>query len=129
MQCLFFTLSKRLDRVVQREAERGRWARGLVQVYLFEVGYHMYAKCNKLYYARKVFNLLPNHNLQSYGAFIADMLYCRFEALQLFLHLLKFGPNLDETNLSGAFSACAVINEDLEGIQVHGCHFGCIWKM
>ncbi|XP_022844768.1 pentatricopeptide repeat-containing protein At3g02330, mitochondrial [Olea europaea var. sylvestris] len=82
----------------------------------------MYAKCNNLDDARKVFNLLPNHNLQSYNALITGYARCDrgFEALQLFLHLLKAGLGFDEISLSGAFSACAVINGFLEGIQVHG---------
>ncbi|KAL2522976.1 Pentatricopeptide repeat-containing protein [Forsythia ovata] len=82
----------------------------------------MYAKCNNLYDAKKVFSLLPNHNLQSYNALITG--YARgdrgFEALQLFLHLLKSGLGFDEISLSGAFSACAVINGRQEGIQLHG---------
>ncbi|KAL2241619.1 pentatricopeptide repeat-containing protein At3g02330 [Sesamum indicum] len=82
----------------------------------------MYAKCDNLLNARKVFNLLPNHNLQSYNALITG--YARsdlgFEGLQLFLLLLKSDLGFDEISLSGAFSACAVIKGHLEGMQVHG---------
>ncbi|KAG8384556.1 hypothetical protein BUALT_Bualt04G0130100 [Buddleja alternifolia] len=82
----------------------------------------MYAKCDNLLDARKVFNLLPKHNLQSYNALIIG--YARgaraFESLQLFMHLLKSGLGYDEISLSGALSACAVIKGHLEGVQVHG---------
>ncbi|KAK6154961.1 hypothetical protein DH2020_009209 [Rehmannia glutinosa] len=82
----------------------------------------MYAKCHNLLNARKVFNLLPNHNLQSYNALIIG--YARsdngIEGLQLFLLLLKSDLGFDEISLSGAFSACSVIKRHLEGIQVHG---------
>lgn len=82
----------------------------------------MYAKCDNLLNARKVFNLLHNHNLQSYNALITG--YARgdrgFEGLQLFLHLLKSDLGFDEISISGAFSACAVIRGHVEGIQVHG---------
>ncbi|KAL6551640.1 hypothetical protein OROGR_007794 [Orobanche gracilis] len=82
----------------------------------------MYAKCDSLLNARKVFDLLPNHNLQSYNALITG--YARsdrgLEGLQLFLLLLKSNLGLDEISLSGAFSACAATKGHLEGIQVHG---------
>lgn len=82
----------------------------------------MYAKCDNLLNARKVFNLLPNHNLQSYNALIVG--YARgdhgFEGLQLFLLLLKSDLGFDEISLSGVFSACAIIKGHLEGIQIHG---------
>ncbi|KAL3629498.1 hypothetical protein CASFOL_026720 [Castilleja foliolosa] len=82
----------------------------------------MYAKCDCLINARKVFDLLPNHNLQSHNALITG--YARsdrgFEGLRLFLLLLKSGLGFDEISLSGAFSACSVIKGHLEGIQVHG---------
>ncbi|KAL0332169.1 UNVERIFIED_CONTAM: Pentatricopeptide repeat-containing protein, mitochondrial [Sesamum calycinum] len=82
----------------------------------------MYAKCDNLLNARKVFNLLPNHNLQSYNALIIG--YARsdlgFEGLRLFLLLLKSDLGFDEISLSGAFRSCAVIKGLLEGMQVHG---------
>ncbi|KAA8530492.1 hypothetical protein F0562_005201 [Nyssa sinensis] len=82
----------------------------------------MYAKCDDLSDARKLFKLLPNHNLQSYNAIIVG--YARgdhgYEALQLFQLLLKSGLGFDEISLSGAFSACAVNKGHLEAIQVHG---------
>lgn len=82
----------------------------------------MYAKCDNLLNARKVFNLLPNHNLQSYNALIVG--YARgdrgFEGMQLFLLLLKSDLGFDEISLSAAFSACAISKGLLEGIQIHG---------
>ncbi|XP_044480983.1 pentatricopeptide repeat-containing protein At3g02330, mitochondrial-like [Mangifera indica] len=82
----------------------------------------MYAKCNNIQDARKLFNSLPNHNLQSYNAIIVG--YARngqgCEALQLFLLLQKSGLGFNEISLSGAFSACAVIKGHVEGLQVHG---------
>ncbi|CBI16904.3 unnamed protein product, partial [Vitis vinifera] len=68
----------------------------------------MYMKCNNLSDAQKLFNSLPNHNLQSYNAIIVG--YARSDK----------GLGLDEVSLSGAFRACAVIKGDLEGLQVHG---------
>ncbi|XP_028109078.1 pentatricopeptide repeat-containing protein At3g02330, mitochondrial [Camellia sinensis] len=82
----------------------------------------MYAKCGSLLDARKLFNSLPNHNLQSYNAIIVG--YARsdqgFEAFLIFRLLLKSGLGFDEISLSGALSACAVIKGHLEGRQVHG---------
>ncbi|KAL8475935.1 hypothetical protein ACS0TY_028550 [Phlomoides rotata] len=82
----------------------------------------MYAKCNNLFNATMVFNLLPNHNLQSYNALITG--YARgdsgFEGLQLFLRLLKSNLGFDEISLSGAFSACAIVKGHLIGVQIHG---------
>lgn len=82
----------------------------------------MYAKCDHLLNARKVFSLLPNHNLQSYNALIVG--YARgdhgFEGMQLFLLLLKSDLGFDEISLSAAFSACAISKGFWEGIQIHG---------
>ncbi|KAF8407910.1 hypothetical protein HHK36_007048 [Tetracentron sinense] len=82
----------------------------------------MYAKCDSLTDARKAFNSLPEHNLQSWNAIIVG--YARndqgFEALQLFQLLQRSGVGVDEISLSGVFSACAVIQGHLEGVQVHG---------
>ncbi|PON47861.1 DYW domain containing protein [Trema orientale] len=82
----------------------------------------MYAKCGSMSDARKLFNSLPNHNLQSYNAIIIG--YARNgqgnEALHLFLLLLKSGLGFDEISLSGVLGACAVIKGHLEGLQLHG---------
>ncbi|WMV36074.1 hypothetical protein MTR67_029459 [Solanum verrucosum] len=82
----------------------------------------MYAKCNSLSDAKKVFNLLPSHNLQSYNALIVG--FARgdqgYEAVILFRLLLKSYLGFDEISLSGAFSACAVFKGHLEGMQLHG---------
>uniref|UniRef100_A0A2N9GV68 Uncharacterized protein n=1 Tax=Fagus sylvatica TaxID=28930 RepID=A0A2N9GV68_FAGSY len=82
----------------------------------------MYAKCNSMPDARKLFNSLPNRSLQSYNAIIVG--YARsdqgFGALELFQLLHKSCHGFDEISLSGAFSACAVIKGLLEGIQLHG---------
>ncbi|GFZ19005.1 pentatricopeptide repeat (PPR) superfamily protein [Actinidia rufa] len=82
----------------------------------------MYAKCDRLPDARKLFKSLPIHNLQSYNAIIVGYArsYQGFEAFQMFRVLLKSGIGFDEISLSGAFSACAVMKGHLEGIQVHG---------
>ncbi|KAF2313717.1 hypothetical protein GH714_012857 [Hevea brasiliensis] len=80
----------------------------------------MYAKCGSMADAQKLFNSLPKHSLQCYNAIIVG--YARndqgFEALLLFQRLLKSGLGFDEISLSGAFSACASIKGDLEGLQV-----------
>lgn len=82
----------------------------------------MYTKCNNLSDAQKLFNSLPNHNLQSYNAIIVG--YARsdkgIEALGMFQLLQKSGLGVDEVSLSGAFRACALIKGDLEGLEVHG---------
>ncbi|XP_044478973.1 pentatricopeptide repeat-containing protein At3g02330, mitochondrial-like [Mangifera indica] len=82
----------------------------------------MYAKCYDILDARKLFNALPNHDLQSYNAIIVG--YVRngqgYEALQLFSLLTKSGLGFNDTSLSGAFSACAMIKGYLEGLQLHG---------
>ncbi|KAK3212246.1 hypothetical protein Dsin_016952 [Dipteronia sinensis] len=81
----------------------------------------MYAKCNNMSDAKKLFNTLPNHSLQCYNAIIVG--YARsgrgFEGLQLFQCMLTSGLGFNEISLSGAFSACAVIQGYLEGLQVH----------
>nr|POE58877.1 pentatricopeptide repeat-containing protein [Quercus suber] len=82
----------------------------------------MYAKCDSMPDAQKVFNSLTNRSLQSYNAIIVG--YTRsnqgFRALELFLLLHKSGLGFDEISLSGAFKACAVIKSHLEGLQLHG---------
>ncbi|KAF4348096.1 hypothetical protein G4B88_021368 [Cannabis sativa] len=82
----------------------------------------MYAKCGSMSDARKLFNSMPNHNLQSYNAIIVG--YARSgqgnEALYLFLLLLKSGLGYDEISLSGALGACAVMKGHVEGLQLHG---------
>ncbi|KAL5739474.1 hypothetical protein ACOSQ2_028654 [Xanthoceras sorbifolium] len=82
----------------------------------------MYAKCNNMPDAQKLFNTLPNHSMQCYNAIIVG--YARsgrgFEGLQLFRHLLTSDLGFNEISLSGAFSACAVIQGYLVGLQVHG---------
>ncbi|XP_051118332.1 pentatricopeptide repeat-containing protein At3g02330, mitochondrial [Andrographis paniculata] len=82
----------------------------------------MYAKCGDLHNARKVFDLLPNHNLQSYNAMITG--YVRgdrgVDGLRLFVDLMKSDLQFDEITLSGAVSACAAVKRRLEGIQLHG---------
>lgn len=82
----------------------------------------MYAKCGNMFDARKLFNSMPNHNLQSFNAIIVG--YARSqqgkEALYLFLLLRKSGLGFDEVSLSGALGACAVIKGHFEGLQLHG---------
>ncbi|KZV46865.1 pentatricopeptide repeat-containing protein-like [Dorcoceras hygrometricum] len=83
----------------------------------------MYAKCDNLPDARKVFDLLPNRTLQSHNALIVG--YARggygFEGLRLFQLLLKSGLGFNEISLSGAFNAASmVIKGRFIGIQVHG---------
>lgn len=82
----------------------------------------MYAKCDCLLEARKLFNSMPIHILQSYNAMIIGYArsYRGFEAFQIFQLLMKSGFGLDEISLSGAFSACAMMREYSAGIQVHG---------
>ncbi|OVA10264.1 Pentatricopeptide repeat [Macleaya cordata] len=82
----------------------------------------MYAKCDSLRDALRLFNVLPEHNLQSWNAIIVG--HARngqgFEALQLFRLMQRSGVGMDEISLSGVFSACAVIQGHLEGLQIHG---------
>ncbi|KAK7290553.1 hypothetical protein RIF29_05058 [Crotalaria pallida] len=90
----------------------------------------MYAKCNSISDAQKVFHTLPNPTRQSYNAIIVG--YVRQEkglkALEIFQSLQKSYLGFDEISLSGALTACAVIKSHLDGIQLHGlaikCGFG-----
>ncbi|XVF81849.1 hypothetical protein PTKIN_Ptkin15bG0188600 [Pterospermum kingtungense] len=80
-----------------------------------------YAKCGRMTEAQKLFNLFPTRNLQSFNAIIIGYAESDqgFQAFQLFQLLLKSDVGFDEISLSGAFSACAVMEGYLEGIQVH----------
>ncbi|KAI8534284.1 hypothetical protein RHMOL_Rhmol10G0078400 [Rhododendron molle] len=82
----------------------------------------MYAKCDCLLEARKIFNSLPTHNLQSYNAMIIGYAQCYrgLDAFQVFRLLMKSGFGFDDISLSGALSACAMMKGYLAGIQVHG---------
>ncbi|GAB4834883.1 hypothetical protein Ancab_033150 [Ancistrocladus abbreviatus] len=82
----------------------------------------MYAKCGNVEDARKLFNLLPNHNLQTYNAIMVGYTQSDqgFEALQLFRLLQRSGLGFDEVSLSVAFSASAVIRGLPAGRQLHG---------
>lgn len=81
----------------------------------------MYAKSDSISDARKLFNRMPNHSLQSYNAIIIGYAQNElgFEALQLFWLLRNSGLGFDEISLSGALGACAVIKGHLEGLQIH----------
>ncbi|KAF1863034.1 hypothetical protein Lal_00018879 [Lupinus albus] len=82
----------------------------------------MYAKCNSILDAQKVFRRLPNPTRQSYNAIIVG--YARqdkgLKAINVFQSLHKSYLGFDEISLSGALTACAVIKGHLEGIQLHG---------
>lgn len=82
----------------------------------------MYSKCDSILDARKLFNSMRYHSLQSYNAIITG--YARnnhgIEPLHLFKLLMKSGLGFDEISLSGAFSACSTIKRHLEGSQLHG---------
>lgn len=81
----------------------------------------MYAKSDSLSDARKLFNQMPKHTLQSYNALIIG--YAQKEqgpeALRLFLLLRSSGLGFDEISLSGALGACAVSRGHFEGLQLH----------
>ncbi|KAJ4960884.1 hypothetical protein NE237_020794 [Protea cynaroides] len=82
----------------------------------------MYAKCDCLVDARRVFNMLPMYNLQSWNAIIVG--YARndqgFEAVQLFRLMQRSGVGVDEISISGVIRACAVTQGFQEGVQIHG---------
>ncbi|XP_047307624.1 pentatricopeptide repeat-containing protein At3g02330, mitochondrial-like [Impatiens glandulifera] len=82
----------------------------------------MYAKSGRLSDARKLFNSLRNHSVQSYNAMIVGCVRSSqgFDALQIFKRLLQCGLPFDEITLSGAVSACSLIQGRLQGIQIHG---------
>ncbi|KAI3503203.1 hypothetical protein L1887_31641 [Cichorium endivia] len=82
----------------------------------------MYAKCDRLIDAKKLFHNLSTHNLQSYNAIITGCVRVNqgFEALQLFHNLMNTDLGFDDITLSGGFSACAVIKAYKIGIQLHG---------
>lgn len=81
----------------------------------------MYAKCERLCDARKLFKMIPKHSLQSYNAIIIGYSQCDkgSEALLLFRLLQRSGLGFDEISLSGALSACGIIKGLLEGLQIH----------
>ncbi|XP_027153075.1 pentatricopeptide repeat-containing protein At3g02330, mitochondrial isoform X1 [Coffea eugenioides] len=81
----------------------------------------MYAKCGNLYYAKQIFDLLPNRSMQSHNAIIVGYARgdCGYEALNVLKLLLKSNLGFNEISLSGPFSACAVIKGLKEGTQVH----------
>ncbi|XP_019454632.1 PREDICTED: pentatricopeptide repeat-containing protein At3g02330 [Lupinus angustifolius] len=87
----------------------------------------MYAKCNSISDAQKVFRRLPNPTRQSYNAIIVG--YARqdkgLNAINIFKSLQKSYLGFDEISLSGALTACAVIKGHLEGIQLHGLAIKC----
>ncbi|KAF9612066.1 hypothetical protein IFM89_037985 [Coptis chinensis] len=82
----------------------------------------MYAKCDSLRDARNFFELMPHHNLQSWNAIIVGCARSNqgCEALQLFRRMQRSGLGVDEITLSGVFSACAMVQGYLEGLQIHG---------
>ena len=80
----------------------------------------MYAKCERMFDAWKVFNTLPNPPRQSYNAIIVG--YARqdqgLKALDIFQSLQRNNLGFDEISLSGALTACSVIKRHLEGIHL-----------
>lgn len=82
----------------------------------------MYAKCDCLFDARKLFNSIPNRSRQSFNAMIIGSARSHegFEAFLIFRLLLRSGLGFDEISLSGALSSCAVIKGHNEGLQLHG---------
>ncbi|KAK2359668.1 pentatricopeptide repeat-containing protein, mitochondrial [Trifolium repens] len=87
----------------------------------------MYAKCDRMNDARKLFNTLPKPTRQSHNAIIVG--YARqdqgVEALEIFRFLQKSYLGFDEISLSGALTACSAIRGYLEGIQLHGLAVKC----
>ncbi|KAK4789694.1 hypothetical protein SAY86_016998 [Trapa natans] len=81
----------------------------------------MYAKCQRLFDAQKLFIMMPKRSLQSYNAIITGYSQCDkgAEALVFFRLLQRSGLGFDEISLSGALSACGIIKGILEGPQVH----------
>lgn len=82
----------------------------------------MYAKCERLSEARKIFNSMPKHNLESYNAIIVGSVQNSngFEAMHLFRVLQRSVLGFNEITLSGALSACGIIKGCFEGRQLHG---------
>ncbi|XP_010558533.1 PREDICTED: pentatricopeptide repeat-containing protein At3g02330 [Tarenaya hassleriana] len=82
----------------------------------------MYAKCNNMQDAQRLFDMSENLNLQSYNAMITG--YSQkdngFRALLLFRKLSKSSLGFDEISLSGALRACATVKGLSEGLQLHG---------
>ncbi|XP_057436227.1 pentatricopeptide repeat-containing protein At3g02330, mitochondrial [Lotus japonicus] len=87
----------------------------------------MYAKCDRMADARKIFDALPYPTRQSYNAIIGG--YARqhqgLEALEIFQSLQKSRHNFDDISLSGALTACSAIKGLLQGIQLHGLAVKC----
>ncbi|CAN6447404.1 unnamed protein product [Victoria cruziana] len=81
----------------------------------------MYAKCDRLDYARQVFILLPEHTLQSWNSIIIGHVRDgqAFEAFRLFSEMQSSINRVDGITLSGVLSACAGVEGLWLGIQVH----------
>lgn len=81
----------------------------------------MYSKCKSLATAQRLFNLMPNHRLQSYNALMVGCLQNGngLQVLELFQLLRRSRHGFDEISLSAALSACALIKELPFGCQLH----------
>ncbi|GAU14059.1 hypothetical protein TSUD_168840 [Trifolium subterraneum] len=90
----------------------------------------MYAKCDRMSDARKLFNSFPKPTRQSHNAIIVG--YARqdqgVEALEIFRSLQKSYLGFDEISFSGALTACSAIKGHLEDWFVGSAMIGMYCK-
>ncbi|XP_074574887.1 pentatricopeptide repeat-containing protein At3g02330, mitochondrial [Curcuma longa] len=81
----------------------------------------MYAKCDILDDARRLFQLLPMRNLQSWNAIIVGLVRNGQgnDAIGLFKRMNHSGVGFNEISLSGVCSACAEVRRYSMGLQAH----------
>ncbi|XP_042431332.1 pentatricopeptide repeat-containing protein At3g02330, mitochondrial-like [Zingiber officinale] len=81
----------------------------------------MYAKCDILDDARRLFQLLPMRNLQCWNAIIVGLVRNGQgnDAIGLFKCMNHSGVGFNEISLSGVCSACAEVKRYLMGLQAH----------
>ncbi|PIN10467.1 hypothetical protein CDL12_16941 [Handroanthus impetiginosus] len=100
----------------------------------------MYAKCGRLNYAKKVFNILPRRNLVSWNSMISGYAQHGFgkEALEIYHVMTKNGIKPNDITFIGVLSSCVhvgALDEALQyfdsmikefGITPRSDHFACI---
>ncbi|KAJ0714474.1 putative tetratricopeptide-like helical domain superfamily, DYW domain-containing protein [Helianthus annuus] len=83
----------------------------------------MYAKCERLDYTRRVFDLINVKNEVTWSAMIAACVACdsTMEALELFDHVVKNGcTNISPVMLATVLRACANLTDINKGRWIHG---------
>ncbi|XP_061347230.1 pentatricopeptide repeat-containing protein At4g32430, mitochondrial [Gastrolobium bilobum] len=84
----------------------------------------MYSRWGRLDEARRVFDEMPIRDLVSWNAMLSGYAQegecCGFEAVSLFINMVRKGMLLDHVSLTGAVSACGYMKNLELGRQIHG---------